>query len=280
MIVATGASAGSSACRPSRCCRDAASRTAPRATGVLPREGGRGRRRRRFRDGGGDVPDSASRARCIVPPARRVPGVADHGRPRPRDEKVEFVLNSVIEEVLGDGAGSPRPAAQHRDRETSELEADGIFVAIGHDPTTALFLDWLDHDEQGYLVTSRARRGRTSRGLRRGGRAGPHVPPGGHCRRLGDDGRARRAAVPRRAEAPAEATLRRRAIRRAVAGRHDHRLASRLRAGSLATLAADGRTLGRPRRPDARGAPTLSCPRRPGGREALAAHSRSATRVR
>jgi thioredoxin reductase (NADPH) len=28
-----------------------------------------------------------------------------------------------------------------------------VFVAIGHDPTTALFLDWLDHDEQGYLVT-------------------------------------------------------------------------------------------------------------------------------
>jgi thioredoxin reductase (NADPH) len=26
-------------------------------------------------------------------------------------------------------------------------------VAIGHDPTTALFLDWLDHDDQGYLVT-------------------------------------------------------------------------------------------------------------------------------
>jgi thioredoxin reductase (NADPH) len=31
--------------------------------------------------------------------------------------------------------------------------ADGFFVAIGHDPTTALFLDWLDHDEAGYLVT-------------------------------------------------------------------------------------------------------------------------------
>ena len=37
--------------------------------------------------------------------------------------------------------------------ETRELPADGVFVAIGHDPTTALFLDWLDHDEAGYLVT-------------------------------------------------------------------------------------------------------------------------------
>jgi thioredoxin reductase (NADPH) len=37
--------------------------------------------------------------------------------------------------------------------ETWELEADGLFAAIGHDPNTALFLDWLDHDEAGYLIT-------------------------------------------------------------------------------------------------------------------------------
>jgi thioredoxin reductase (NADPH) len=37
--------------------------------------------------------------------------------------------------------------------ETRELAASGLFVAIGHDPTTALFLDQLDHDDAGYLVT-------------------------------------------------------------------------------------------------------------------------------
>src|SRR5438132_11907024 len=37
--------------------------------------------------------------------------------------------------------------------ETWELPADGLFVAIGHDPNTKLFLDWLDHDDAGYLVT-------------------------------------------------------------------------------------------------------------------------------
>jgi thioredoxin reductase (NADPH) len=31
--------------------------------------------------------------------------------------------------------------------------ADGVFAAIGHDPTTALFLDQIDHDEAGYLIT-------------------------------------------------------------------------------------------------------------------------------
>jgi thioredoxin reductase (NADPH) len=37
--------------------------------------------------------------------------------------------------------------------ETWEIDADGVFVAIGHDPNTKLFVDQLDHDEQGYLVT-------------------------------------------------------------------------------------------------------------------------------
>jgi len=37
--------------------------------------------------------------------------------------------------------------------ESTEIEADGLFVAVGHDPNTELFLDWLDHDEAGYLVT-------------------------------------------------------------------------------------------------------------------------------
>ena len=33
------------------------------------------------------------------------------------------------------------------------MPADGLFVAIGHDPNTKLFLDQLDHDEDGYLIT-------------------------------------------------------------------------------------------------------------------------------
>jgi len=71
------------------------------------------------------------------------------------DEKVEIVLNAVVEEVLGEGNGHVT-GLRLRDTvtdETREIEADGLFVAVGHDPTTALFLDWLDHDEQNYLVT-------------------------------------------------------------------------------------------------------------------------------
>jgi thioredoxin reductase (NADPH) len=83
---------------------------------------------------------------------RASPIMVDRAR---ANEKIEFVLNAVVEEVLGQDDGHVT-GVRLRDTETgdtSEIEADGIFVAIGHDPTTALFLDWLDHDEQGYLVT-------------------------------------------------------------------------------------------------------------------------------
>jgi thioredoxin reductase (NADPH) len=71
------------------------------------------------------------------------------------NDKIEFVLNAVVDDVLAGENGKMR-AARVRDTRTGELrelEADGLFVAIGHDPNTALFLDQLDHDEGGYLVT-------------------------------------------------------------------------------------------------------------------------------
>jgi thioredoxin reductase (NADPH) len=75
---------------------------------------------------------------------------------RARDnEKVEFALNSIVEEVLPDENGAMRGVLL-RDSETGEtreLAAAGLFVAIGHDPNTSLFVDQLDHDEAGYLIT-------------------------------------------------------------------------------------------------------------------------------
>jgi thioredoxin reductase (NADPH) len=83
---------------------------------------------------------------------RASPIMVDRAR---ENEKIEFAVNAVVEEVLGGEEGRVT-GVRLRDTVTGEatdIPADGIFVAIGHDPNTELFLDWLDHDEQGYLVT-------------------------------------------------------------------------------------------------------------------------------
>jgi thioredoxin reductase (NADPH) len=68
------------------------------------------------------------------------------------NEKIEFVTNAVVDEVLGDTAMTGLRLRSTVSDETSELDVKAVFVAIGHDPNTKLFLDQLDHDEAGYLV--------------------------------------------------------------------------------------------------------------------------------
>jgi thioredoxin reductase (NADPH) len=67
--------------------------------------------------------------------------------------KIEFVTNAIVEDILG---GTTVEGVRLRDTETGkewDHAANGVFVAIGHDPTTSLFVDQLDHDENGYLLT-------------------------------------------------------------------------------------------------------------------------------
>jgi thioredoxin reductase (NADPH) len=76
---------------------------------------------------------------------------------RARDhEKIDFITNAVVEEILGvsDGKATGARLRDVRTGETWEVPTDGVFVAIGHDPNTGLFLDQLDHDDAGYLVTN------------------------------------------------------------------------------------------------------------------------------
>ena len=69
------------------------------------------------------------------------------------NDKIEWITNAVVDEVLGDTRVTGLRLRNVSTGETWEIEADGVFAAIGHDPNTRLFLDQLDHDEAGYLVT-------------------------------------------------------------------------------------------------------------------------------
>ena len=72
--------------------------------------------------------------------------------------KIDVIWDSAVEEVLGGGepqgrhrrarCAISRPAPRHT------LDADGLFVAIGHSPATELFEGQLDMDDEGYIRTA------------------------------------------------------------------------------------------------------------------------------
>jgi len=83
---------------------------------------------------------------------RASPIMVDRAR---SNDRIEFMLDSVVEDVLGTGDGCVTGVLIRNVKtgEETELRADGLFVAIGHDPNTALFKGQLDMDEAGYIIT-------------------------------------------------------------------------------------------------------------------------------
>jgi thioredoxin reductase (NADPH) len=69
------------------------------------------------------------------------------------NDKLDYVLNAVVDEIVGELKVEALRLRSTVNDEVWEVPADGLFVAIGHDPNTALFRDQLEHDDQGYLVT-------------------------------------------------------------------------------------------------------------------------------
>ncbi len=71
------------------------------------------------------------------------------------NEKIEVLWDSAVEEIIGDDTGmTGLKVKSTKDGSTSAFVADGLFVAIGHDPATELFKGQLDMDTEGYLDTN------------------------------------------------------------------------------------------------------------------------------
>jgi thioredoxin reductase (NADPH) len=70
---------------------------------------------------------------------------------REAEGKVEVIWDHVLNEVLGDDDGVTGVQLQHTTTgETQQVDVDGVFIAIGHDPNTHIFNDQLDMKE-GYI---------------------------------------------------------------------------------------------------------------------------------
>ncbi len=72
-----------------------------------------------------------------------------------KNEKVEFIWNSVVEEILGE-KGKGVTGIKLKNVETGDItekNVDGVFIAIGHIPNTKIFNGAIDTDENGYIIT-------------------------------------------------------------------------------------------------------------------------------
>lgn len=68
-------------------------------------------------------------------------------------ENITILFNTETEEVLGDGqVVTGIKVKNNQTQKVSEIPATGFFVAIGHQPNTAIFKEYLTLDETGYIV--------------------------------------------------------------------------------------------------------------------------------
>ena len=84
---------------------------------------------------------------------RASPIMVDRAR---ENERIEFILNAEVDEVLDEGNGHVA-GLRLRDTvtgETTEIEADGLFVFIGAEPRTQWLEGVVDRDEQGFIVAN------------------------------------------------------------------------------------------------------------------------------
>jgi len=73
-----------------------------------------------------------------------------------KNPKISMMLNKVVKEVIGTEEGGRKQMTgvlleDTVTKEVTEVKADGLFIAIGHQPNTKLFKGVLDMDEVGYL---------------------------------------------------------------------------------------------------------------------------------
>ena len=66
---------------------------------------------------------------------------------------IKVYWNTETDEVLGDKTVTAVRIRNNKTNEKQEIPVQGFFVAIGHQPNSGIFKDYLDMDEAGYIKT-------------------------------------------------------------------------------------------------------------------------------
>jgi thioredoxin reductase (NADPH) len=69
------------------------------------------------------------------------------------NEKIDFIWNSIIEEIKGDGIVESVVIRNKKTGEVSELETNGVFIFVGTDPISGFARGFVEMDEKGYIIT-------------------------------------------------------------------------------------------------------------------------------
>jgi thioredoxin reductase (NADPH) len=75
-----------------------------------------------------------------------------------KNPKIDFMLDHVIDEFLGETVNGMNRLTGIRVKnvktgELSEIKTDGVFFGIGHTPNSAVFKEFIETDENGYIIT-------------------------------------------------------------------------------------------------------------------------------
>ena len=69
------------------------------------------------------------------------------------NDKIEIHWNSEIDEILGENFVEGINMFNNKTKDTKKIKLKGVFIAIGHNPNTEIFKDYLKMDDKGYIVT-------------------------------------------------------------------------------------------------------------------------------
>ena len=69
------------------------------------------------------------------------------------NDKIEIHWNSEIDEILGENSVEGINMFNNKTKDTKKIKLKGVFIAIGHNPNTEIFKDYLKMDDKGYIVT-------------------------------------------------------------------------------------------------------------------------------
>jgi thioredoxin reductase (NADPH) len=75
-----------------------------------------------------------------------------------KNDKMDFIWDSMVEEIMGDGAVKQLRLKNVKSGQISQYPVDGVFVFVGHFPNVDLFKDQVELDKANYVVTDRRTR--------------------------------------------------------------------------------------------------------------------------